>query len=185
MPAKTIAQLIPGFSFSGGTYSIPVSSLNAYLTTAMSTTVDSGAELFRTLRSCEHAAAGRRALANTVHVGAATWADIGHGGGSSAAVAGVDSSSSFYASPAARFTTTQMERHGPLIKVTNTCMYSYKYSRVFMYTLDMNTCAHEYITKRGTATVYSVVVQYSLQTLLDIATVCMCQYRGVGDACFH
>jgi hypothetical protein len=113
------------FASVGGPFSDPVAShstVSKTVCTAVGGSAggSSGAELFRTLRSCEHAAAGRRALANTVHVGAATWADIGHGGGSSAAVAGVDSSSSFYASPAARFTTTQMERHGPLVKVTHT-----------------------------------------------------------------
>ena len=46
---KTISQLIPGCTFSSGTYTIPVSALNAYLTTAMSSTVDSGAALIYAL----------------------------------------------------------------------------------------------------------------------------------------
>jgi hypothetical protein len=45
MPVRTIAQLIPGCSFASGTYSIPVSALNAILTSPMSTSVDSGAAL--------------------------------------------------------------------------------------------------------------------------------------------
>jgi hypothetical protein len=45
MPAKTLAQLIPGCTFSSGAWTIPASALNAYLTTPMSTSTDNGAAL--------------------------------------------------------------------------------------------------------------------------------------------
>jgi hypothetical protein len=49
MVARTLAQLIPGCTYSAGAWTIPASALNAYLTTAMSTTVDNGAELIYAL----------------------------------------------------------------------------------------------------------------------------------------
>ncbi len=49
---KTIASLIPGASFASGVYSIPVSSLNAILTSPMSTTIDSGASFVYAVLEC-------------------------------------------------------------------------------------------------------------------------------------
>ena len=49
MAPRTIEQLIPGCTWSAGVYTIPVSALNAYLTTPMTTTVDQGAELIYAL----------------------------------------------------------------------------------------------------------------------------------------
>lgn len=43
MPAKTLSQIIPGATYSSGTWSISASALNAILTSPISTTVDNGA----------------------------------------------------------------------------------------------------------------------------------------------
>lgn len=52
MPAKTLAQIIPGCTYSGGVWSIPASALNAILTSPISTTVDNGAALIYAILEC-------------------------------------------------------------------------------------------------------------------------------------
>ncbi|CAM9200298.1 unnamed protein product [Hapterophycus canaliculatus] len=77
--------------------------------------LSSGHELFSSLEQgrLEDATAG--ALARARKVSKQTWADIGHGG--IGIDAGTDESSSYYASPNERFTTTNSERYARLIKM--------------------------------------------------------------------
>ena len=52
MPAKTLAQIIPGCTYSSGAWTVPAAALNQILTTPMTTTVDNGAEFVYSLLQC-------------------------------------------------------------------------------------------------------------------------------------
>ena len=52
MAPKPLSAIIPGCSWSSGVYTIPVSALNAILTSPMSTTVDSGAGFIYSILEC-------------------------------------------------------------------------------------------------------------------------------------
>ncbi|CAM9135175.1 unnamed protein product [Ectocarpus sp. 12 AP-2014] len=72
-------------------------------------------DLFTSLEEGRVQDATAGALARARKVAKQTWADIGHGGVGNDA--GTDESSSFYACPSERFTTTNSERYAPLIKM--------------------------------------------------------------------
>eukprot|EP00903_Cladosiphon_okamuranus_P017113 g15766.t1 len=77
--------------------------------------VSSSQDLFTSMEEARLRDAAAGALARSRKVAKQTWADIGHGGIGNDA--GTDESSSFYAGPSERFTTTNTERYAPLIKM--------------------------------------------------------------------
>ncbi|CAM9492037.1 unnamed protein product [Pylaiella littoralis] len=77
--------------------------------------LSSSHDLFSSLEETRMQDAAAGALARSRKVAKQTWADIGHGGIGDDA--GTDESSSYYADPSERFTTTNSERYAPLIKM--------------------------------------------------------------------